>query len=587
MKPKLYIILAVIFIILAAPRCFAADTTMVYANQLNHYYIFGGWNHFATRYNKLYVSSRIANNSSIYSETSRLKTQTNVNLDVLYALSPTFRAGLTGKYFLFQDGQTYHAYDYNQGRAGIKGDYKKQHYTIMLESGYARETRLGIRDMGWYGGMELNRNISGLLFYPELNWDYSQMGNRRNYTFDNRIYFRVKTSSLLKNTFSAGFKAYNREYYITREADTEERLNTTVYIGNDLYYPVNKNLIVDYKVKFSSTQDGLNFSYYDTKETRTRQFLSLQNDVRLRGHIGAFRGYVGLTNDYRQSRTTATNPAISLPSDYIFDKKNILARISWKLTENDSLYINYRGSLLYYDTPDTNNYDDRDELSYSVSPAWHHRIDEYTSLSISGNMFLHHYVYLFHQRSAQNHWNRVYSLKSEINTNIPRIIRWNAKQEIYANYFVYDYEDSAFVHVQSMVFRGLKLQQSIQYYFTPKWIIRGYMFFRWEDNGLLDWEDFIQELTDSKYTIKIELTPGYKTKHFTIAAGPVYSHRRDFRYQDMVNYTESYHSIRIGGVLLLQYSNKITLSYRLEQIDQTGISRVYNQSGSLRFNWIF
>ncbi|MCK4529695.1 MAG: hypothetical protein KAU44_00820, partial [Candidatus Marinimicrobia bacterium] len=381
--------------------------------------------------------------------------------------------------------------------------------------------------------------------------------------------------------------AYNREYYVSREADTEERLNMTTYLRNDLYYPLSKNVAIDYKAGFTSSSDGLGFSYYDEKVTRSRQFLTLENDVRLHAKLGDFKGYIGFANNYKQSRTTATNENISLPSDYIFNKNNVLARLSWQISDRDSIYVNYLGSLLYYDTPDTNNYDDRDELTYSFSPMWQHRIDKYTTMSLGGNLFLHHYVYLYHQRSAQNHWNRVFSIRSEVNTNIPERIRWSSKQELYANYFVYDHEDSAFVHVQSMVFRGLKLQQNIQYYFSSSLFLRAYMFLRIEDNGVLDWENFIQEITDSKYTIKCELTPGFKRKKWNVAAGPVFSYRKDYRYTDMSTRTESYHSLRLGGLISLQLSNKLTLHYRLEQIEQSGASRVYNQSGSLRFNMIF
>lgn len=560
---------------------------MVYASQLNHYYQFGGRNIFSADLGKFYLYNSISNSSSIYSETSRLKMQTDIRADLLYYLTEKTQLGFTGKYFLFRDGQTYHAYDYDQGRFGIKGRYTENNYRISLESGYAGETRLGIRDMGLYGGMELDRNRSGLMFYPDLNWDYSKMGNRENYTFDNRISLRLRPESKVRNTFSAGFKAYNREYYVSREADTEDRLNISAYLENDLVYPVSKHFVIDYKAGLSSSSDGLSFSYYDEKETRIRQFLTLRNDVRLQAMFGDIKGYIGYVNDYKQSRTTATDPGITLPSDYIFNKNNVLARVSWKISDRDSVYVNYLGSILYYDTPDTSNYDDRDELTYSLSPMWQHRIDNFTTMSFGTNFFLHHYVYLYHQRSAQNHWNRVFSIRSEVNTFIPQRIRWNSKQELYANYFVYDHEDSAFVHVQSMVFRGMKLQQNLQYYFNPEWYLRAYMFLRVEDNGLLDWDEFIQEITDSKYTVKLELSPGYKKKKFNIAVGPVFSFRQDHRYTDLHTRTESYRSRRLGGMIMLQVSNILTFSYRLEQIEQTGTAGVYNQSGSLRFNMIF
>ena len=87
--------------------------------------------------------------------------------------------------------------------------------------------------------------------------------------------------------------------------------------------------------------------------------------------------------------------------------------------------------------------------------------------------------------------------------------------------------------------------------------------------------------------IKIELTPGYKVKKFNVTIGPVFSFRKDHRYTDPITRSESYRSRRLGGLVSLRLSNILTLSYRLEQIDQTGIARVYNQSGSLRFNMMF
>lgn len=577
----------ILLCVLLASFAEAADTTMVYANQLNHYYQFGGKNIFSVKKGNIYFYNMISNSSSIYSETSTLKTQTNIESDLLYSLSQHAQFGFTAKYFLFQDGQTYHAYDYNQGRAGLKGRLKKESYVVDLQSGYAGETRLGIQDIGVYAGLDLQRDQRSLLFYPELTWDYSKMGDRENFTFDNKISFQMHRNSPIKNKFTAGLKAYNREYYVSREADTEERLNMTSYLQNELSYPFSKHIALDYSLSFSSLSDGLSFSYYDEKETRNRQFLTLENNIKLRAIWGPLRAYIGFINDYKQSRTTASNQLISLPSDYIFNKNNVLARVSWRISEKDSLHVNYLGSLLYYDTPDTNNYDDRDELTYSISPMWNHRIDPYTTMSLGGNVFLHHYVYLFHQRSAQNHWNRVFSIRSEINTHIPQRLNWNAKQELYANYFVYDHEDSAFVHVQSMVFRGLKLQQTLQYYIHPQWYLRMYMFLRVEDNGLLDWDDFIQEITDSKYTIKCEIAPGHKRNKWSLAMGPIFSYRRDYRYIDTETRYESYHSRRIGVMTSLQISNILSLQYRLEQIDQANSDRVYNQSGTLRFNYIF
>jgi hypothetical protein len=83
------------------------------------------------------------------------------------------------------------------------------------------------------------------------------------------------------------------------------------------------------------------------------------------------------------------------------------------------------------------------------------------------------------------------------------------------------------------------------------------------------------------------VAPGYKKKKLNVAAGPVLSFRKDFRYVDLETRNESYRSRRIGGMISIQLSNIFSLNYRLEQIEQTGMSTVFNQSGSLRFNMIF
>ncbi|MCD6446681.1 MAG: hypothetical protein J7L40_00790 [Candidatus Marinimicrobia bacterium] len=73
MKTKRYIISSVIILLLFSLAS-AADTTMVYANQLNHYYQFGGWNRFSAEFGKIHVYNGISNSSSIYSETQDGKT---------------------------------------------------------------------------------------------------------------------------------------------------------------------------------------------------------------------------------------------------------------------------------------------------------------------------------------------------------------------------------------------------------------------------------------------------------------------------------------------------------------------------------
>lgn len=581
-----HIFFAVLFFISASTLA-AADTTYVFAKQLNHFYSFGGHNYLRMESGPFTLRSKIDNSSSIYSETSRLKSLSTFDMEALYKLGDKFSAGLSGNIYTLRDGQTYHAYDYDRTQAGILGKFVHNNVLVSLENGYSSENRLGIYDPGFYTEFSFDRLGKDQLLDPFLDWEYSRHKGRANYTFNNKISSHFISDKGMENHLSTGFKVYYRNYYINREGDTEQRLNTNTYFHNRLVYPLKNGFALKYKLQFDLNQDGLDFNYNNDLASRVRERLLLKNDIRLHGRCGQVYGYAGFTNQYEQSDTRSDNPDIILPADYYFDKKNVISRISWHLSDKDSLSVDYLGSLLYYDTPDTNNYDDRDELTYSITPRWDHRINSHTRASVSFNTFLHHYAYLFHQKSAQNHWNRIFTLKSALYLNLPGQLNWRSEQHIFSNYFVYDYEDSSFVHVQSMVFRGFKIQENITYYINSSVFLKCYAYFRWEDNGILDWTNWIQELTDSKYILKLELMPGYQIKRFKIAAGPVISRRKDYRYDMMIYDDENYHSYRLGGAVQASLGNSFYLSYRLERIDQTGRAIVYNQSGNLRWTFVF
>src|SRR6056297_625808 len=168
---KLRYILFSIFLLIFAVSLIADDTTYVYAKQLNHFYSFGGNIRSFHSLKNLDIAAEISNNSSVYSETSRLKTLSNLKISLLYKLSDAVRIGPAGNHYSLRDGQTYNAYDYDKSKIGILGKYISNDYTASLQTGYSGERRLGIYDSGWHTNAEIYRQHNDSFFDPHLDWE--------------------------------------------------------------------------------------------------------------------------------------------------------------------------------------------------------------------------------------------------------------------------------------------------------------------------------------------------------------------------------------------------------------------------------
>ena len=384
-----------------------------------------------------------------------------------------------------------------------------------------------------------------------------------------------------------GYKVINREYFIDETGNNiEERFNERFDISNSLTFPLSSASKMTYNVKYISNSEKHRFSYSDSMVNRVYENFQFYNNIKLVNKFKKLKTTFYLSNDYKQYNSRASIKNINLPAGYTFDKKNLNIKSSYRFSNKDSIEFNYFISLLNFDTPDTSNYDDRDELSYSVNTRWRHKLNSYLQFAISGNFYFHHLVYLYNQRSAQNHWNRIFSLKSDLILNIPNRIAWRSHQEIYTNYFVYDYEYLPFVHINSMIFRGLKLNQNLRYYFINSYGMNFKLFVRWEDNGFLDWDNFYQEMTNDKFEYKVLLTGSKKIKNLSMNIGPMYSQRFEYIYDSFNKKDLSFYSYRKGVNFSVKYKNMLNITYRIQNIKQRNRELYYNNSGLISIHFV-
>jgi hypothetical protein len=126
----------------------------------------------------------------------------------------------------------------------------------------------------------------------------------------------------------------------------------------------------------------------------------------------------------------------------------------WKadLSQRNQLNLMGSASILRYDTPDTLNTDDRDELRLTLGVEEVYRVSPYVRVSLLAEVGLTHLVYLHRSQSANNNWNRVFRLSPRVEYTPSTAIRSVNIAEVLANYTVYDFEEQIAL-VRSFSFR--------------------------------------------------------------------------------------------------------------------------------------
>ena len=150
--------------------------------------------------------------------------------------------------------------------------------------------------------------------------------------------------------------------------------------------------------------------------------------------------------------------------------------------------VDFSAQILRYDTPDTTNIEDRDEFSSNISFFVKNKFSEDLNVGVGGDLILHHLVYLFNERSANNNWNRVIRFWSEAGGSGENY-RHKIRGEVLANYTVFDFETIS-PFIKSYIYRELNWKDSttIKIY-KNNW----FNFFaeaRFYERGDLNWKEF-------------------------------------------------------------------------------------------------
>lgn len=204
---------------------------------------------------------------------------------------------------------------------------------------------------------------------------------------------------------------------------------------------------------------------------------------------------------------------------------------SGALSEKDLLNLSGSASILRYDTPDSLNTDDRDELLLLVSVEETHRFSDALSLSVLADAALSHLVYLSRFQSANNTWNRIIRLRPAVLFTPAPWMASRTTGEVMANYTVYDFEDQV-QSVRSFSFRQVTWMDStwIRIGRSLEALFQGSV--RIYERGILRWREFRER--PERYFVEQSWWPRISarvTDHLLVGVGYRYFSQSRYRYE--------------------------------------------------------
>jgi len=174
--------------------------------------------------------------------------------------------------------------------------------------------------------------------------------------------------------------------------------------------------------------------------------------------------------------------------DNISNRFRIFSLGQQPIGEQDTIGYDISASLLRYDTPSTQNNDDRDEQLIIGSLFWRRSINQQISMSISGGIQQTHVVFLKSERSSLNNRNSSIRLNPIFHWKTS-LFEMHPQFEVLANYTIFDFELPG-TALRSFSFRQFSYRDSIMYHFRQGWTLESNLFIRRFDRGIMSWSEF-------------------------------------------------------------------------------------------------
>jgi hypothetical protein len=413
-----------------------------------------------------------------------------------------------------------------------------------FEAGPAREVRYAREEWGshWEVVSEVpGFDIGGYAQEGTLTWGGSKVGGRTNQ--DQHLVYMVGREFLAgsADTIRVGWDRYRHDQYVNAELERERLRGSSLRLENRLQYalPLGAQAILATRY-ISEAVEVEQLVGGRSARSRARKEGGLANSLFLRRWGGRSKEELELAYQTQEARYLVPQAESHVPfsrsvalvaPDNRWSLLTLASRLALTPSRRDSLTLALRVSKLQYDTPDTNNFDDHDELRVDVNSVWKRRLNPFSILEVRAGAGLYHLVYIFGERSADNQWSRVFRLSPTVELRPSRAVRFRQRFEVMANYVDYDFEEPLQA-TRSFVFRRFLAEDSLRVDLSASLRLQVALGWQAEENGRLYWQKFEERPLVGRVErrVRIGLRRSFGSRSM-LEAGFAYYEREESRFE--------------------------------------------------------
>ena len=528
-----------------------------YDKQLNTYNFNTVFNHFLFS-DQFFFGIKENFKSTITKTTSRnIKDEQYLWAIGQYNVNEQFKLGLLLNSDIYSDDRQL---DLNKASLLTSTFYTKftpeKNIEITPFGGFSQNEQIGVKDNGLMYGSEANIDkyalgdfeLSSLMKFQ--NEDISPRKNTfRLISFDINSTFEESVF----NTVSADYSQQRKDFYLTADPATASEFNIT----NNIQSRTESGYSLQDKIRFTSQNSPLSLDLQGKvawrgidRNTRYLSFTNVANtnydthieESRIEFASGADympgNFNLSLRFSYSERDEKHTPEKYSGQNSVIYDEQlqleeqknnsSQLANISLlgkiNLSDQDHLTISLFHRKLRYDTPSSENYDDRDELLSIGRILYERELSPLFKIFANLEANLNKTVYILAERSANNNVKRILKFSSGGTFTSGNFASTNSA-EVSANYTVFDYEELN-PNYRSFSFRQLALRDSSSLKLSRKIRLFFSGYSKLSEQGDFKWSNFtsnpVRYLSEQYAEPKIfyddqELSLGIGIRYFSLS----------------------------------------------------------------------
>jgi len=392
------------------------------------------------------------------------------------------------------------------------------------------------------------------------HWEQAFLSRRKPNAGSLDIVLRRQFGDQARNTILVSYERQRREFYVAADEDVQrvfgirsnifQRQMEDLEVSDSLGYRPGEgirmalqggvlNRVIDrgFRYKVFTDLSGL---VLDTKIQELQLYGVFSTSYRVTGWLDLD---LSLSYREREERHSVQEEAAAPLSviekqerserklENIARRTTITSQLRLQPTQRDQLNFAGSASILHYDTPDTLNTDDRDELLVTLGMQAMHQFSKFLTLTITADVTLSHLVYLKALQSANNNWNRIIRLSPAVEYAPASWFRTLNQAEVLANYTVYDFEDRGST-ARSFSFRQASWIDSTSIHLSQLFKLNFVGGVRIYERGTLLWKEFKEH--PQNYFVEQSYWPSLMfsaTETFQIGIGYRFFGQDRYRYE--------------------------------------------------------